>query len=69
MQGTVVCAVLHTLLPVVRVALGVTLKTSLINHPQAGSLIFADMWLGKGDVARYYYGSLVFENMTRVTRR
>lgn len=41
-----------------------TLKTSLINHLQSGTWIFAAKQFRNGDVVEHYNGSLVTENMT-----
>lgn len=45
--------------------LGVTLRKVLINHPPAGSGILPARWFTKDDVVGYYYGALVYENMTK----
>lgn len=42
----------------------VTLKNSPIGHLEAETRALASMRFGKGDEVRYYYGSLLYKNMT-----
>lgn len=50
-------------------AIGVTLKKSSIQHPNAGRGVFAARPIGKGTVVGYYYGSLVYEDLSAAGSR
>lgn len=45
--------------------LKVTLKKLLTYHARAGPGILGVKWFGTANAVRYYYRSLVYENMTQ----
>ena len=68
--ATVLRGRLHTvnlddLLRVETTALGLEIRSSLINHPSAGEGVFATRKFSKGDLVCSFYGTLVYSDLTR----